>query len=78
MPLDQAFAQPAAPAESSLEAGHTPSVTLVIIAKEVQESMKGEDTELGLQRMARFPGLAPGDPRRNDNIAQITGLFGWK
>ena len=75
MSLYQALAQPATPTESGLHAGHAAIVTLVIIAKQVQETMQGQHAKLGLQRMTCGPGLASGDTRRDRNIAKISGFF---
>lgn len=74
MSLDQALAQPAAPAEPGLQTGHATSVPLVIIAKEVQEAMQGQDAKLGPQGVARVGRLTARHPGGNHDVAQIPRL----
>ena len=76
MPLDPTGRQPAAGAQAGLDAGHPPRIALVIIAKEVQQAVKSEDSKLGAQRVPRRLGLAAGNPDPDHDIAQPAPLVG--
>ena len=72
MSLDQSLAQPAAPAEPRLDAGHAAPVALVIIAKKVQQPVQGQHPKLVLEGMTAVGRLPPGDSGGDDHVAKIT------
>jgi hypothetical protein len=76
--FDQALAQTAPQAESPLEPSHLAIVTLVIIAKEVQEAVEGEDPEFGGQAVPGGGRLALRNAKRNHDIAEIPRLISRK
>jgi len=75
-PLDQTFAQATLPTQTTLDPGHPAVISLVIIAKKVQQAVQSQNPQLDLDRMACLPGLAARNPARNDDFAQKTGLIG--
>ena len=75
-PLDQTFAQATLPTQTTFDPGHPAVISLVIIAKKVQQAVQSQDPQLDLNRMAGQPGLAARNPARNHDFAQKTGLLG--
>ena len=72
-PLDQTFAQATLPTQTTFDPGHPAVISLVIIAKKVQQAVQSQDPQLDLNRMAGQPGLAaggcqsrPGRPRASN------------
>jgi hypothetical protein len=74
-PLDQTFAQAPLPPQATLEPGHSAVISLVIIAKKMQQTVQRQHPQLDLSRVAGLPGLTPRNTARNDDFAQKTGLF---
>ena len=75
-PLDQAFAQATLSTQTTLDPGHPAVISLVIIAKKMQQTVQRQHPQLNLKRMAGLPGLTPRHPARNHDFAQKTGLSG--
>jgi hypothetical protein len=73
-PLDQTFVQATLPAQTTLDPGHPAVISLVIIAKKVQEAVKRKYPELGLDRVSGLKGLTPRNSAGNHDFAQKTGL----
>jgi hypothetical protein len=67
--LDETFLQPARATQSPLEPTHLAGVALVIIAKEVQQTVQGEDPELRRQAVSGGLRLAPRNTKRNHDIS---------
>jgi len=77
-PLDQAFAQATLPTQTTLDPGHPAVISLVIIAKKMQQAMQSQDPQLDLNRMPGVPGLAPRNPACNHDFAKKTGFLRGK
>ena len=77
-PLDQPFAQAALAAQPALEPCHPAVVVLVIIAKQMQQSMQREHPQFGLQAVAGLPGLPAAQRRGDHDVAEIARLVGGK
>src|ERR1044072_5107207 len=73
-PLDQAFAQATLSTQTTLDPGHPAAISLVIIAKKMEQAVQSQHPELDLNRVAGLPGLAPRNPARNHDFAKKTGL----
>src|SRR5262249_51173577 len=75
-PLDQTFAQATLSAQTTFDPGHPAVISLVIIAKKVQESVQSQHPQLDLNCVAGLARLAQRNPPRYDDFAQKTGLLG--
>ena len=75
-PLDQTFAQATLPPQATLDPGHPAVISLVIIAKKMQQTVQRQHPQLDLNRVAGQPGLTPRNTARNHDFAQKTGLSG--
>jgi hypothetical protein len=75
-PLDQTFAQATLPPQATLDPGHPAVISLVIIAKKMEQTVQRQHTQLDLNRVAGLSGLTPRDTARNHDFAKKTGLFG--
>jgi len=73
-PLDQTFAQATLPAQTTFDPGHPAVVSLVIIAKKVQEAVEPEYAQLDLDGVTGPPRLSPRNSARNHDFAEKTGL----
>jgi hypothetical protein len=73
-PLDQTFAQATLPAQSTLNPGHPAVISLVIIAKKVQQAVERKYSQLDLDRVPGLHSLAPRNPARNHDFAEKAGL----
>ncbi len=74
--FDQTFAQAAPDSQSPLEASHRAVIALVIIAKEMQQAVQGQDAELRAEAVAGGSRLALRNTMRNHDIAELTRLIG--
>ena len=74
MSLDQAFSQPGPNAEPCLDAGHQADVTLVIIAKKVQQPVQCKHAQFRLKPMSRVARLTPRHTHCNHDISNVTGI----
>jgi hypothetical protein len=74
-PLDQPFAQATLPPQTTLEAGHPAVISLVIIAKKMQQPMQSEDAQLDMQRMPGLARLTAGNSTGNHDFAEKPGLL---
>jgi hypothetical protein len=70
--LNEAGRQPPSSSQPRFGARHTAAVfgVIVIVAKQMKETVKGEDAQLGGVRMTHVAGLTPGHTRRNDDVAE--------
>jgi hypothetical protein len=75
-PLDQTFAQATLPAQTTLHPGHPAVISLVIIAKKVQQAVERKYPQLHLDRVAGLKGLTPRNSAGNHDFAQKAGLVG--
>ena len=73
-PLDQTFAQATLPAQTTFDPGHPAVIPLVIIAKKVQQTVKPEYPQFGLDGVPGLAGLSPCNSARNHDFAEKTGL----
>jgi hypothetical protein len=73
-PLDQTFAQATLPAQATFDPGHPAVISLVIIAKKVQETVKPEYPQFDLDRVPGLAGLSPCNSARNHDFPEKTGL----
>ena len=62
--------------QSCLDARHPAVVGLVIVAEQVQQPVQRQHPQLGATGVPRLVGLARGDARRDDDIAQIRRIGG--
>jgi len=76
--LDQPLTQSAAPTKSGFDAGHETGVMLVIIPKQVQQAVQGQDAKLGLERVSSRLCLAPSHPRRDHDVAETVTVIRGK
>jgi hypothetical protein len=69
---NESLAQAAASSQARLRPPHAAAVlrVVVVVAQEVKETMKGENTQLGGVRMAALARLPPGDARGDDNVPE--------
>jgi hypothetical protein len=74
-PLDQTFAQATLPTQTTLNPGHPAVISLVIIAKKVQESVQSQHPQLDLKGVPGAARLTRRNPARNDDFPKKTGLF---
>jgi hypothetical protein len=75
-PLDQTFAQATLPAQTTFDPGHPAVISLVIIAKKVQQAVKGKYPQLDLEGVPGLPRLPPRNSAGNHDFAESTGLVG--
>ena len=73
-PLDQTFAQATLPAQTTFDPGHPAVISLVIIAKKMQQAVKPEYPQLDLDGVPGLPGLSPRNSARNHDFAEKTGF----
>jgi hypothetical protein len=76
--LDETLLQPAEAPQALLESSHFAGVTLVIIAKKVQQAVQGKHPKLGGQAVPCGPRLPARHAVRNDDIPQLTRLIRGK
>ena len=57
--------------EPALEPAHPPIVALVIVAEQVQQTVKRQHAKLVVLAMPHLPGLPPGDASRDDDVAEV-------
>src|SRR5687768_11075474 len=76
--LYQSFTQPALAAQPPLDSRHPALILLVIVAKQVEQTMQCKHTQLRLQRMPGIARLSAGHSGGDDHIPQLSRLAGWK
>jgi hypothetical protein len=69
-PLDQTFAQATLPAQTTLNPGHPAVISLVIIAKKVQQAVQCQHAQLDLNRVSRPSRLTPCNSAGNHDFAE--------
>jgi hypothetical protein len=67
--------QAAAAAKAPLYSSHSTVIPLVIIAKQMQKAVQGEQPDLGLERMSGVERLAASHARRDHHIPQLSWLI---
>ena len=75
-PLDQTFAQATLPAQTTFNPGHPAVISLVIIAKKMQEAVQPEYPQFDLDGVPGLPSLSPRNSARNHDFAEKTWLVG--
>jgi hypothetical protein len=75
-PLDQTFAQATLPAQTTFDPGHLAVISLVIIAKKVQQAVQPKYPQLDLGGVPGLPRLPPRNSAGNHDFAEIPGLAG--
>jgi len=74
-PFNQPLDEPALTAQAPFQASHPAIIVLVIIAKKVQQAMKGQHLQLDWQGVPGLLGLTGCNPRCDHDIAEISGFL---